>query len=67
MKRSYNTIKWILRDNIKKNVRSLWTYENDNFTMIYDNYDGEARIYTASQMLKLIDKIIKKETDADTE
>ena len=53
-KRTYKTIKWILRNHIKNNVRSLWTYENDNFTCIYENYDGDARIYTPHQMLRLI-------------
>tara|TARA_B100000768_G_scaffold37785_1_gene36442 strand:+ start:2789 stop:2998 length:210 start_codon:yes stop_codon:yes gene_type:complete len=56
MERNYKTIKWILKDNIKKNVRSLWTWKDDNFTMIYENYDGEDRIYTSSQLLKLLSK-----------
>ncbi len=54
--RTYKTIKWILKDNIKKNVRSLWTWKDDNFTCIYENYDGEDRIYTSSQLLKLLSK-----------
>ena len=41
---------------IKKNVRALWTWKEDNFTMIYENYDGEDRIYTSSQLLKLLSK-----------
>ena len=56
MERTYKTIKWILKDNIKKNIRSLWTWKDDNFTMIYENYDGEDRIYTSSQLLKLLTK-----------
>jgi len=56
MERNYKTIKWILKDNIKKNVRSLWTWKDDNFTMIYENYDGDDRIYTSSQLLKLLSK-----------
>ena len=54
--RTYKTIKWILKDNIKKNVRALWTWKDDNFTCIYENYDGEDRIYTSSQLLKLLTK-----------
>jgi len=54
--RTYSTIKWILRDNIKKNIRALWTWKNDNFTMIYNNYSGEDRIYTSSQLLNLLNK-----------
>ena len=56
MERTYKTIKWILKDNIKKNVKSLWTWKDDNFTMIYDNYSGDDRIYTSSQLLKLLTK-----------
>ena len=26
-KRTYKTIKWVLRGHIKNNVKSLWTYE----------------------------------------
>ena len=32
--REYKSIKWILKNHIKNNVRSLWTYEDDNFTCI---------------------------------
>lgn len=56
-KRTYQGIKSILRQHIKNNVRSLWTYEEDNFTSVYANYDGEARIYTPQQMLKLIETL----------
>ena len=56
MERTYKTIKWILKDNIKKNIRSLWTWKDDNFTMIYENYSGEDRIYTSRQLLKLLTK-----------
>ena len=60
-KRTYKNIKWILRNHIKNNVKSLWTYEDDNFTMIYENYDGNSRIYTSHQMLKLIENNFKLE------
>ena len=56
-KRNYNGIKNILRVHIKKNVRSLWTFENDNFTWIYENYSGDSRIYTSQQMLKFVSKL----------
>jgi|TARA_X000001382_G_scaffold124676_1_gene109435 hypothetical protein len=61
IRRTYKTIKWVLRNHIKKNVRSLWTYEDDNFTCIYNNYDGDSDIHTPSQMLTLIDGLIEKE------
>ena len=62
-KRIYKTIKWILKNHIKNNVRSLWTYEDDNFTCIYENYDGNSRIYTPHQLLKLIENNFKLETN----
>jgi len=56
MKRTYKTIKWILNYHIKNNVRSLWTWENDNFTCIYNNYGVNAKIYTPQQLLKELEK-----------
>ena len=56
MIRTYKTIKWVLKHHINSNVRSLWTWKNDNFTMIYENYDGDDRIYTSQQLLKLLSK-----------
>jgi hypothetical protein len=63
--RSYKTIKWILKEHIKKNVKSLWTYEDDNFTCIYKNYDVNSRIYTPIQMIDLIEELIEKEKKND--
>ena len=57
IKRNYKGIKSILRHHIKYNVRSVWTYEEDNFTSVYENYDGDARIYTPQQLIKLIDNL----------
>ena len=56
MEITYKTIKWVLKGHIKNNVNALWTRENNNFTMIYENYDGENRIYTSNQLLKLLTK-----------
>ena len=64
-KRTYKTIKWILKDHMKKNVKSLWTYEDDNFTCIYKNYSVDSRIYTPTQMLDLIDGLIKQQKKND--
>ena len=55
-KRDYKSIKSVLRFHIKKNVKSLWTWKDDNFTCIYENYSGEDRIYTSEQLLKLLEK-----------
>ncbi len=52
--RTYKSIKWVLNTHIKKNVRSLWTWENDNFTCIFENYSGDSRIYTPHQLLKIL-------------
>ncbi len=56
IERTYKTIKWILKQHIKNGVKSLWTWKDDNFTMIYENYSGEDRIYTSNQLLKLLTK-----------
>jgi hypothetical protein len=58
----YNTIKWVLRDNIKKNVNALWTWDKEekNFTMIYNYYNNDLPIYTAYQLLEEIEKELKK-------
>ena len=58
MKRKYKTIKWLLRDNIKKNVKNLWTWEKgkkENFTCIYKNYNDNLTIYTPAQLLELLE------------
>ena len=55
-KKTYKSIKSVLRFHIKKNVKSLWTWKDDNFTCIYENYSGDDRIYTSEQLLKLLEK-----------
>ena len=55
-KKQYKSIKSVLRFHIKKNVKSLWTWKDDNFTCIYENYSGDDRIYTSEQLLKLLEK-----------
>ena len=55
-KKTYKSIKSVLRFHIKKNVKSLWTWKDDNFTCIYENYSGEDRIYTSEQLLKILEK-----------
>ena len=54
IKRTYKTIKWVLKSHIKNKVKSLWTWKDDNFTCIYENYSGDDRIYTSEQLLKLL-------------
>ena len=61
MERTYKTIKWVLRGHIKNNVNSLWIWEeDDHFTMIFKNYDGDNRIYTSTQLLKLLTEGVAK-------
>ena len=52
---TYKTIKWVLKYHIKKNIRSLWTWKNNEFKCIYKNYTDEARIYTPQQLLNKIE------------
>jgi len=52
--KTYKTIKWVLKRHIKSGVKSLWTWKNNNFTMIYENYSGQDRIYTSHQLLNLL-------------
>lgn len=62
----YTTIKWVLKKNIKNNVNTLWTWDREekNFTQIYQNYNDNLPIYTASQLL---DEIEKSELITQTE
>ena len=55
----YTTIKWVLRNHIKNNVKALWTWTDNNFTCIYENYSQKDRIYTAEQLLKKIEDEIQ--------
>ena len=52
--RTYKSIKSVLKHHIRTGVRSLWTWKNDNFRMIYENYAGDDRIYTSNQLLKIL-------------
>ena len=56
---TYNTIKWVLREQIKSNSKTLWTWNNDEFKCIYKNYDDQHRIYTPQQLLDKIEKVNK--------
>jgi hypothetical protein len=60
-KKSYTTIKKLLKAHIKINLKSLWTWEqgeNENFTCIYKAYDNELQIYTPQQLLNKLDEEI---------
>lgn len=57
-KKSYKTIKWVLKENIKNKVNNLWTWtkgKNEEFTCIYKNYSDSLTIYTPTQLLKALE------------
>ena len=61
----YTGIKRILNTQIKEGVKGLWTWKDNNFTMIYKAYDETDRIYTPIQLLEEIDKTIKENGKAE--
>ena len=63
----YTSIKRILNTQIKQGVKSLWTWKDNNFTMIYKAYAETDRIYTPIQLLEEIDKTIKENGKAKQE
>ena len=54
--RTYKTIKRILKEHIKNKVHSLWTWEKDNFTCLFNEYKEKDRIYTSQQLLTILEK-----------
>jgi hypothetical protein len=58
---AYNTIKWVLRLQVKNKTNTLWTWKkgenirDENFTCIYKNYSDNLPIYTPSQLLDKLD------------
>lgn len=60
-KMKYKGIKSVLRHHIKTKVRTLWTWEDNHFTCIYENYPVDAKIYTPQQLLERIEDSIKQQ------
>jgi hypothetical protein len=57
-KRKYKTIKWVLKQQIEKATKTLWTWKEgkkENFTCIYKNYSDSLTIYTPTQLLKKLE------------
>jgi AAA15 family ATPase/GTPase len=55
--KKYKTIKWVLKQQIEKVTKTLWTWQkgnNEQFTCIYKNYNDDLPIYTPTQLLKEI-------------
>lgn len=56
--KSYRNIKTMLKKHAKENTKVLWTWKKGNdeeFTMIYENYGNNLQIYTSEQLLKEIE------------
>tara|TARA_R110000744_G_scaffold319857_1_gene426103 strand:- start:28 stop:225 length:198 start_codon:yes stop_codon:yes gene_type:complete len=57
-KKTYKTIKWVLKQQIENITKTLWTWKqgkNETFTCIYKNYNDDLPIYTPIQLLKLLE------------
>ena len=58
MNKNYKTIKWVLKQQIERATKTLWTWQkgkNEHFTCIYKNYNDDLPIYTPVQLLKEIE------------
>jgi hypothetical protein len=56
---AYNTIRSLLRGQIKNTSKVLWTWKkgkDENFTCIYKNYNDNLPIYTPLQLLEKINE-----------
>ena len=55
----YNNIKAILRKQIDNEVKTFWTFneEQKEFTQIYKNYDSKLTIYTPKQLLTKLEEL----------
>ena len=60
----YNNIKRILRGQIERGVKALWTFneEKKEFNFLYREYDDTLKIYTPQQ---LIDRLEEKSEEKD--
>ena len=49
----YNNIKRILRGQIERGVKALWTFneEKKEFNFLYREYDDTLKIYTPQQLI----------------
>ena len=53
----YTNIKGILKKQIENNVKTFWTFNEDDkeFTQIYKSYTDDLKIYTPQQLLNYLD------------
>lgn len=61
----FKNIKKILIGQIENNVNALWTYDKDKmeFTMIFENYANELKIYTPKQLLDKLKQQYERKND----
>ena len=61
----YNTIKWVLRNHIKKNINTVWQWDvkDKNFICTFNNIDDTLQIYTPHQLLEILEKEKVKKND----
>ena len=62
MKRNYKTIKWVLKQQIEKGTKTLWTWKKskkENFSCIYKNYNDDL---TNDQAKTIIEENITENT-----
>ena len=54
----YTNIKKILRNQIDKGLKTLWTFDEEEkeFKCIYKQYTDELKIYTPQQLLEYLNK-----------
>jgi hypothetical protein len=60
---TYKTIKWLLKKQIERKCKELWTWKKgkeENFTCIYLDYNDNLPIYTPQQLLNEIEKELKQ-------
>lgn len=58
-KKKYTGIKKMLRNQIATDIKVFWTWEKgsqDHFTMIYQNYGDDLKIYTPQQLLEELEE-----------
>tara|TARA_Y100001963_G_C6403597_1_gene275236 strand:- start:111 stop:320 length:210 start_codon:yes stop_codon:yes gene_type:complete len=60
-KRNYSGIKKILRDHLKRNTRTLWSWKqakdikDEEFICLYGIFDDTLQVYTTQQLLDALD------------
>ena len=58
----YSNIKRILRNQIDKGVKSLWTFDEEKkeFNYLYKRFDDKLKIYTPQQLIDKLEEKVKE-------